>query len=182
MPLFLPPLPEFQPSWETFQVWWQEVKDAIEANEAAQTLLFDAIDEAIGGSSGLTNTLAILGSYSIPTLVLTATDVGASVTIAIAAHVRQYADATNVPVSAGSITGLAYSTKYAVYYDDETRQDPGPTFHATTNLEEGQHNYIAGRHYLGTLTTPAALGAATTGGSPPAGSGYTAGASAQVIT
>ena len=183
MALFLPPLPEFEPSWATFQAWWQEVKQAIEENERGQQLIFDALDETLGeAGTGIVGRLAILGSYSIPTMTLTASDVGSDVTIAVAAHVRQYGDGSSLGIDAGSITGLAFSTKYVVYYDDDTRENTSPTFLASTDLETGQHNYAVGRHYVGTVTTPANGAAATTGGSPPAGSGYTAGASAQVIT
>lgn len=179
MALNLPPLPEFEPSWATFQAWWQEIRAAIEENEAAQALLFDAIEETLGsGGAGVVGRLAILGSFSIPTLVLTATDAGANVTISVASHIRRYGDGTSISVSGGNLTGKSYSTKYAVYYDDDTREDTTPAYVATTDLEEAQHNYEAGRHYVGTVTTPAALGLPTTGGSPPAGSGYTAGAGA----
>lgn len=182
MTLQLPPLPEFQPRWEDFQAWWQQIKEAIERNEEAQQILFDELDEAIDGSNGLVGRAAILGSFSIPTMILTATDAGADVTITVASHVRRYGDTSELAVTGGSLTGKAYSTTYAIYYDDETRADAAPTFVATTDLETAQHNYVAGRHYVGTVTTPAAAGGPTTGGSPPAGSGYTAGASAQVIT
>lgn len=180
--LQLPPLPATQPSWSAFQVWWQQVKEAIEQNEAAQGLIFDAIDEAVGGANGLTNQVAIMGSFSIPTMILTATDAGADATITIANHIRHYANGEDLTITGGTVTGLAYSTTYAVYYDDETRLLAAPTYAATTDLETGQHNYETGRHYMGTVTTPAAAGGPTTGGSPPAGSGYTAGASAVVIT
>src|SRR6478736_8598681 len=120
MPLQLPPLPEFQPTWASFQAWWQQVKEAIERNEEAQQILFDAIDDAISGGDGLTNQTAILGSFSIPTMTITATDVGADVTIAIAAHVRRYGNGTELAVGAGSVTGLSYSTTYGIYYDDPT--------------------------------------------------------------
>ena len=183
MPLQLPPLPEFQPRWEDFQAWWQQIKEAIERNEEAQSLLFDAIDEVLGDAgTGVVGQVAIPGSFTIPTLVLTATDVGANVTIAVASHVRRYGDGTELAVTGGNLTGKSYSTTYGVYYDDETRADATPSFVATTDLETAQHNYVAGRHYVGTVTTPAAAGGPTTGGSPPAGSGYTAGAGAVNIT
>lgn len=183
MALQLPPLPEFEPEWGTFQIWWQQVKEAIEENERGQQILFDYIQETLGEEGeGVVGRLAILGSFSIPTLVLTASDVGTDVTITIASHIRQYGDGTSISVSGGSLTGKSFSTKYAVYYDDPTREDTSPTYVATTDLEEAQHNYEVGRHYVGTVTTPADGGAATTGGSPPAGSGYTAGASAVNIT
>ena len=183
MTLQLPPLPEFQPRWEDFQAWWQQIKEAIERNEQAQQILFDAIDEALGDAgTGLIGRAAILGSFSIPTLTLTATDAGSDVTISIASHIRRYGDGSELAITGGSLTGNAYSTVYAVYYDDDTRANASPSFVATTDLETAQHNYVTGRHYVGTVTTPAAAGPATTGGSPPAGSGYTAGSGAVNIT
>lgn len=182
MPLQLPPLPEYEPSWATFQVWWQQVKAAIEENEQAQAIILDTLEEALTSAGGVGDQVAILGSYTVPTLVLTAADVGSDVTITIAAHIRQYANQTALAVAGGSITGLAFSTTYAVYYDDETLLEPNPAYFATTDLETGQHNYAAGRHYVGTVTTPANGAGNTTGGSPPAGSGYTAGAGSINIT
>jgi hypothetical protein len=183
MALELPPLPEFQPEWHTFQAWWQQIKQAIEQNEAAQQLLFDTIEETLGeAGTGIVGRVAILGSFTIPTLVITAADVGTTVTITIASHIRRYGDGTSLGVAGGSITGKAFSTKYAIYYDDDTRQDTSPSYQATTDLEEAQHNYVVGRHYVGTVTTPADGAASTTGGGPPAGSGYTAGAGAINIT
>jgi len=177
----LPPLPPTEPSWGAFQVWWQQVKEAIEKSEAAQQEILDALDQAVGGAGGLNTQMAILGSFSIPTMVVTAADVGANVTITIAAHIRHYGNGTELPVAGGSITGKAFSTKYGIYYDDLEMVDSTPAYFATTDLAEAQHNFIAGRHYVGTVTTPADGAAATTAGSPPAGSGYTAGASAVVI-
>lgn len=183
MALQLPPLPEFQPRWEDFQAWWQQIKEAIERNEEAQALLFDAINDILGEEgTGLVGRVSLLGSFTIPTLVLTASDAGANVTISVAAHIRRYGDGTELAVAGGNLTGKSYSTKYAIYYDDETREDGTPSYVATTDLETAQHNYEAGRHYVGTVTTPAAAGAPTTGGSPPAGSGYTAGAGSVNIT
>jgi len=178
----LPPLPATEPSWSSFQVWWQQVKTAIENSEQAQQEILDALDEAIGGAGGLATQTAILGSFTIPTMVVTAADVGTNVTITIAAHVRHYGNSVELPVAGGTITGKAFSTKYGIYYDDLEMVDSTPAYFATTELQAAQHNFVAGRHYVGTVTTPADGAAATTGGSPPAGSGYTAGASAVVIT
>ena len=183
MPLILPPMPEYEPSWATFQAWWQEVKDAIENNEAAQQLLFDTINDVLGeGSSGVVGRVALLASYTIPTMVITATDVGANVTIAIAPHIRRYGNGNEISVAGANFTGKSYSTKYAIYYDDETMQDTSPSYQITTDLETAQYNYEGGRHYVGTVTTPAAAGPASTAGAPPAGSGYTGGASSAAIT
>ena len=115
---------------------------------------------------------AIHGSYTVPGLACTASDAGSNVTVTVAAHSRRYGDETSLSISTGTITGLTYSTAYAVYYDDKTRKLNNPTFIATTNLSIAQNNYIEGRHLVGTFTTPAALGVATKGGVVPPGSGY----------
>jgi hypothetical protein len=115
-------------------------------------------------------------------MILTATETGGGVTVYVIGHVRRYGDTTEIAIAAGSIPGLAFSTTYGIYYDDAARTNAAPGFAATTNLEEAQHNYAAGRHYCGTITTPPASSSSTFGGAPPAGSGYTAGAGAQVIT
>jgi len=180
--LQLPPLPPTEPPWSAFQVWWQEVKEAIEKNDQAQTDILDTLQDAVSGSSSIPGRFAILGSYTIPTMILTATETGGGMTVYVIAHVRRYGDTNEIAIAAGSIPGLAFSTTYGIYYDDEGRTNSAPGFAATTNLEEAQHNYAAGRHYCGTITTPAPSSASTFGGAPPAGSGYTAGAGAQVIT
>jgi hypothetical protein len=179
--LELPPLPPTEPGWPSFQVWWQQVKEAIERNDLIQQNVIDALDTGITAPGGMADQLAILGSFTIPTMILTATDVGSSVTISIPSHIRRYSNAVQIALTGGTITGLAFGTKYGVYYDDESRADAAPEYHATPYLQEAQHNWAIGRHYCGTVTTPADGAGPTTGGCPPAGSGYTAGASAQVI-
>ena len=175
MTLKLPRISATPPDWAKFQVWWQQVCEAIERNEAAQSALFDELETQLDSNSDAVRRLAILSSYTIPTLTLSAADAGTDVTITIAAHVRQYGDSTSIGVAGGTITGLGYSTTYAVYYDDETREDVAPVYAATTDLETAQANYESGRHYVGTVPAPAALGSPATGGAPPPGSGYTAG-------
>lgn len=121
---------------------------------------------------------ARLASYTSPTIVLTAADVGATATITIAAHTRVYPvqgtyDVPDVSISAGSITGRAFSTKYWVYYDDTTLAATGPTFLSTTTQLTAQVGSAAGRHLVGVVTTPADGAASTSGsgGLPPAGGG-----------
>jgi len=178
----LPPLPATEPSWSAFQVWWQQVKEAIERNEVRQGSILDALDEDIYGAEGLLISSTVGGSFSIPTMILTAADAGASATITIASHVRRYPNGEEVSVNGAVITGFAFSTRYGVYYDDKKMLGGAVSYVATADLEEAQHSYAPGRHYCGTVTTPADGAGPTTGGSPPAGSGYTAGASAVVIT
>lgn len=121
---------------------------------------------------------ARLASYTVPTVVLTAADVGSDATITIAAHTRVYPvqgtyDVPDVSISAGSITGRAFSTKYWVYYDDTTLAATGPTFVSTTTQLTAQMGTAAGRHLVGVVTTPADGGGGTSGsgGLPPAGGG-----------
>jgi hypothetical protein len=81
-----------------------------------------------------------------------------------------------------TLTNLEFASVYAVYYDDAQREHTTPAYVATRYPQNAQHNYAIGRHYVGSLKTVDAAGAgSTTGGGPPAGSGYTAGAGNVVI-
>jgi hypothetical protein len=109
------------------------------------------------------------GSYVIPADALSASDAGTNATITIAANTRVYNDASTLAVAGGSITGLAYSTTYGVYYDDPTTADTTPTYVATATLSNALNNFVTGRHFVGNVTTPAAGGTSTSGGyTPPA--------------
>ncbi|WP_105198959.1 phage tail protein [Pseudoalteromonas sp. T1lg10] len=83
---------------------------------------------------------------------LSASDNGSSAKITIASHSRQYGFGS-LSLNAGSITGLAFSTKYYVYYDDPTYSGGAVTYHATTNIQ----TVAAGNHriFVSTITTPA---------------------------
>lgn len=93
---------------------------------------------------------------------ITASDAGADATIAVASHSVQFGFGA-VNYASGSITGLAYSTKYFVYTDDPKYEGGAAAYLATTNA-----NLVTagnGRYYLGSVTTPAAAG-------PPSGGGW----------
>lgn len=165
-----------------FQLWWQRIITSLRDADDRQTIAFDTLDELVTADGGLQTQIAISASFPVPTMTLTAADAGSDVTITIAAHTRIYPNETMVAISGGSVTGLAFSTTYAVYYDDATLLEGSPTFEATTDLETGQSNYAEGRHYVGTVVTPANGAGNTTGGAPPPSSGYTAGTSSVVIT
>jgi hypothetical protein len=181
------------------QIWWQQVAEALEAQEATQdqiltdlgtaqtdlataqadlaTAQADLADVQAAQSAQLVliedalRELARLNSYTAPTNVLTAADVGATCTITVAAHTRVYPGAfvDDLAVSAGSITGLANSTTYFVYYDDPTLEDDTPTYLATTIPNTAQVGAAEGRHFVGFVTTPADGGGTSSGsgGSPP---------------
>lgn len=113
----------------------------------------------------------LTSSSIIPANVMTASDAGTDASVIIANHTRLYGDASQIAVTGATLTGLAYSTTYGVYYDDPTFTNATPTYHATTTASNALNNFVAGRHFLGTVTTPASGGAATTGGSSPPGTG-----------
>lgn len=134
----------------------------------------DLINTQVASLFDLQRNTAIASSYTVPGLVVTAADAGTSITVTVAAHSRRYGDGTAAGLTVGTVTGLAYSTLYTVYYDDPTRSISNPTYVATINLKAGQNNYLSGRHLVGTVQTPAAAGAAVLGGIVPSGSGYRA--------
>lgn len=191
------PTPEFQRTW-------QNTVERIEAQEGAQDATIEALAAALAliadaqaaaddaqtaadsaASSAATaqsavedvasNSSLILG-YVDPASILTATDAGANATITIAGHNRIYGDGTTVAVTGAALTALAYSTSYAVYYDDLARAGGAVTYHATTDPIVAAADIVTGRHFVGLVVTPAALGvpndgigAVPSGFSPPTG-------------
>jgi hypothetical protein len=117
----------------------------------AQTAADNAQNAAEG--AGAASSLATSG---VSGLTMTATDAGANATITISAHTRIYGDGTSVAVSGGSITGLAYTTGYYVYYVQPSRAGGAVTYQATTNLATAAQT--GDTHSLGAVTTPAAAG------------------------
>ena len=110
---------------------------------AAQAVADDATETSALAPSGVTG------------LTLTASDAGSNATITISAHTRVYGDGSQVSVNSGSVTGLAYSTAYYVFYVDASRSGGAVTYQASTNAADAAQ--IGDVHSLGTVTTPAAL-------------------------
>lgn len=172
---------------QAFHRWWQSVVETIEAQEAVQDATITALQAAqldiiaaqdeladqLAAINAVTTANAISASWMTPPSVLSATDAGTDATITVASFTRVYDDGSTVVITGAPITGLAYSTTYAVYYDDATRADTTPTFEATTLTGTARHNYATGRHYVDTITTPASGGGTTSGGGyvPPGGGG-----------
>jgi hypothetical protein len=98
---------------------------------------------------------------------LSASDGGASATISVASHGLDMSSGL-VTYNAGSITGLAYSTKYYVYAIDPTYAGGAVTYLASTDKTDLVSN--VGTYYVDTMTTgtQAASGniSAITKGSP----------------
>lgn len=136
-----------------------------------------AADAAQSDATAAAREEARINSYPLPSSVLTASDAGSTATISIAAHTRVYPvqgsiDVPDLSVGSGSITGLSFSTKYYVYYDDTTLADTTPSYLATTTASTAQVGAAAGRHLVGVITTPADGGSGTSGEGPlPPGGG-----------
>lgn len=163
-----------QRAWEKIEQAYDSLAERVTEIEAAQA----AADAAQADATEAYRESARIASYPSSGGVLSASDAGSSATISIAAHTRIYPvqgsiDVADVAIAAGSVTGLAYSTRYWIYYDDTTLANTAPTFLATTVAAAGQVGAAAGRHALGYIDTPASGGTATsgTGGSPPGGTG-----------
>ena len=172
---------------EAFHIWWNTFAANLEkafddlANNVAAIAAAQSAANAAQSTANTANTTAntaktndkISASATVPSTLLTATDAGTSASITVAAHTRIYGDSTTVTIgSPVTLTGLSYSTEYAVYYDDPTTSTTSPTYHTTTVLNQAMANYASGRHFVGQVTTPAAGGGSTSGGiNPPQGSG-----------
>lgn len=129
-------------------------------------------DNAQSAADAVKKTDKISASWTSPGQILSATDAGTSATITILSHVRKYGDGTQVSITGDVLTGLSYSTKYYVYYDDNGVAGGSVTFHSTTNPNTAEYNSSAGRHLCGSITTPASGGGSTSGGVTPVGGVY----------
>ena len=165
----------------SFQLYWQQAIDGLQsqitaiadaqaaaaaanaAAAAAQTAADNADTAATSAQTAAdeanANT-AITASY-VTGLTLTGTDAGSNVTVSISAHTRVYGDATSVSVSSGSVTALAYSTVYYIYYDQPSRAGGAVTYQATTSSATAAQT--GDRHTVGSVTTPAAAAPPTDG-------------------
>lgn len=160
---------------EQFRQWWQSLVVKLEQQEALQDAAIAAIQAAQAAADTAqaaaataqtaantaqaaangANSVASLTNSGVTGLALTATDVGASVTISVSAHTRVYGDGTTLAIAGpSSILGLAYSTGYYVYYDDPTRADTTPSYQTTTT--ESTAAQTGDRHLVGYVMTPAA--------------------------
>lgn len=167
-----------------FTVYWQQLIAEIEGNinaiaaaqaaaAAANAAAASAATAAANANTAATNAQTtadnITDANEISTsyvsgATISATDAGTDATITISAHTRHYPqpDGTtiNVSVNGGSLTGRAYSTKYYIYYDQASRAGGAVTYASTTS-EPAQ---LGDRHVVGSVTTPAAAGAPSSGG------------------
>ncbi len=134
--------------------------------EALQSAMEDRITEieAAQATADAAKTNNAISASWVSGLTLSASDAGTDASIVISNHTRYYDDETSLAVIGTTLTGLAYTTQYHIYYDDVTRSDTTPSYQTTTDATVAAPNRANGRHYVGSVTTPAAGGAATDGG------------------
>lgn len=149
--------------------------EAIAAVAAAQDAA-DAANTAAAAANAAADTatsVAQITSSGVSGATLTGTDAGTDATVSISAHTRIYGDGTSVSVNSGSVTALAYSTLYYVYYDQASRAGGAVTYQATTSQTTAAQT--GDRHLVGQVTTPAAAAPDTDGkyvGAPGVGGIY----------
>lgn len=140
----------------------EDVLAAVVAAQAAADAANAAAAAADQAAEDITEANALGTSY-VSGATIGATDAGTDATITISAHTRHYpqpdGSTVDVAVNGGSLTALAYSTKYWIYYDDAARTGGAVTYASSTS-EVAQ---LGDRHVVGAVTTPAAAGADTGG-------------------
>jgi hypothetical protein len=133
---------------------------AAAAADAAAIAAQSAADTAQNAADDAAATAAIANS-GVTGVTITATDAGTNATISVSGHTRVYGDGTTVSVNSGSVTALAYSTLYYIYYDQASRAGGAVTYQATTSQTTAAQT--GNRHLVGSVTTPAAAGAPNDG-------------------
>lgn len=132
----------------------------------------EEFDSVHGLTEGEISAIIRAGYIKVEGNLLAASDAGEDATITVATHAWDYPDRDeDVERATGQVTGLDYSTAYHVYFDDDTLMNDAPTY-GIVATQAAALNSTANpfRHYLGTVTTPAA-GAPDTGGGG-GGGGY----------
>lgn len=129
-------------------------------------LLRDDSDVQLGGAAnGLqlntSNTGATLRRQSGSGSPLSAADVGSDVTVSIVATYLYTGDHGTVSYSAGSVTGLGFSTTYYIYASDPLLDGGAVTYVASVNSYGPSQG--DGYVYFGKVTTPANGGGGTGG-------------------
>ena len=193
MAFTLPRLPQGDFSPLELQLWWQQVVEAIEAQENSQNDILAQlasqeaqlasqlaqIEQAQTDATAAAREVARINSYPNPGGILHAADAGTNATITIDNHTRVYpvegvVDVPDVAITGGTITGVTSGVRVWVYYVDTTLANPTPTFLWTTNSALAQVGAAAGNHLVGFIDTPAAGSSGTssgTGGGTPGGGG-----------
>ena len=140
----------------------------------AITGTFLGTQDKIPGGSYLFARTAAHSSYRPLTNPLTAHDVGASVTISVAAFFMRSPGFPDVSVNSGTVTNLGYGTLYYVFYSDLYFLGGAVTYLVSTVKEDALNN--SSYFYVGSIRTPS-QGAADTVGTGDGGTGAQTGSS-----
>lgn len=145
---------------------------AADTAQAAAVAAQASADAAQGTGDAVGSAASLANSY--PTgLSITGHDNGVDADIIISGHDRVYGDGSSVSVTGATIT-RNYSVGFWIYYDDPTRAGGAVTFQTVTTYEDAFASPAnPDRHFVGAITTPAALDP-DTDGQPALPPGYTA--------
>lgn len=113
--------------------------------------LLESVPEIQAALAAVTTDTSLSNSY-VSGLTLEAFNDGATCHVDISDHTRVYGDGTSVPVTGGSISGLAHDTVIRVYYDQASRTGGIVTYQWTSDPEVAAQSGI--RHSVGATVTP----------------------------
>lgn len=135
--------------------------DAAGAANLAALAAQAAADAAAASGAGSSALQSLINSGVNNACTIGASDAGSNATITISANTRYYGApgaGTNVSVSSGTITAVAYDTFEYIYYDDPSRTGGAVTYHCDPDpLNATPTPMHPDRHYVGSVPTPAAL-------------------------
>lgn len=148
--------------------------------EAVPSTPYDPALNPLVQQIGATVQLAIATSYVTdadpPDGLIQAEAPGGVVSMTIENHTRTYSDIGSVAVDGDTLTTdensdpLATETTYHIAYDDPARAGGAVTYVAYLNAQDAATSGDnPARHYVGSLTTPAADGSSSGGGASPPG-------------
>lgn len=164
------PTPQFLQFWQRYgaaivsafngqQAALEAAGIALTAAETANTAAETAQTAADTAQTAANSTAAAtaLANSSVTGLTITAADAGSNVTITISAHTRNYGDGTTAAVSGGTLTARPYSTDLWIAYDAPKGTTGAVTYQTFTSVQ-GNATGNPNRHFVGAVSTPAALG------------------------
>ena len=157
------PSPQFMQMWQNFAASIEAEFGAIAAAQLAQAAAASAqasantaqiaADAAAGAADDIAENDALRQSY-VTGLTSTASDAGASATITLSAHTREYGDGTSAAVTGGALTGLLYNTAYWVGYVQASRLGGVVTYTASAAIRG--NGTLLDYHLVASILTPVA--------------------------
>jgi hypothetical protein len=192
MPLILPRLPQTEPNWSQWQVWWDEVATAVETAFDNQEAAFEALEAAVAAiaaaqaaadaaqaaadsanaaadnaqdtADAITAEASLSGSY-VSGLTLSASDAGTDATITVSAHTRHYTQPDGSTDDYAVLGGNVTGLAYDTLYYlyyDDAARDGGAATYVATTVEADAAQ-VGDRHTVGAIRTPVAAAPPTSG-------------------